>query len=180
MRNIRKTTLISILALTGVGLAGSSDALALAPRPDPRPAVTDGAPCPNVKAVAMNGDDRLVCQQVGNAKQWKKQPIHLQVWRAEEICDQGIIQVTYGTEILVKREWTVIPDDGFVALQLHFIGNGAGPDGYWETIESAAGGEGTLRFDLGQPVPTWDLMRVIRTDGSRIASSGRQPTQACP
>jgi len=96
-------------------------------------------------------------------------------------CD-GVLLALLDLEVLRERAWTVQPDDGFETMQLHFIGNGLGSTGAWESIASASGGEGRLRHDLRRgDIPTYDgFMRLLRTDGTELTSSAKPVRDGCP
>jgi hypothetical protein len=87
----------------------------------------------------------------------------------------GTIVVAYGTETLDGTAWSARPDDGRVGLQVHYVGDGSGA-GAWTTVPAVSGGEGRLRLAAGGP--TFDLVRVIRTD-TGVTSTPR-PIGLCP
>ena len=99
--------------------------------------------------------------------------LHLGIGGAGD-CGPALV-VAYGTEVLDGTAWTPRPDDGKVGLQVHYVGDGSGA-GEWATVPAVSGGEGRLRLAAGGP--TFDLVRVIRTD-TGVTSTPR-PIGLCP
>lgn len=161
----RRITLVGIVAtLFSIGLASSGPAGAATPPPKP--------PTPaNTKTYAGVWDPPI-------GRGIRSAP-HIRLNEAQYICGQPIIQIIFDTETLIGKEWTPTQDNSRTLVQVHFIGNGAGAGGTWETVTSTSGGEHRLRVNIAtQTLPTWDLMRVIRED-TGIASSGRPPADDC-
>lgn len=107
--------------------------------------------------------------------QKRAQPLHIGL-TGVSTCD-GALTVSFGLETLKGAEWTFRMDDGQQDIQIHEISGRSGPGGQWMSVGASSGGEGHLRWVDWQRVGTSgmhvDLVRVIRTDGTHIASSPR-------
>ncbi len=176
-----KPAVLSILTVAALGITTTADDSLASPHPSiPGTAAHAGNSCSAAGTTAVEGLDQLLCLQVSDFKLWVRADIdrpvkhvqHIRVNRAQSLCDQPVAQIFYDTEVLSGKEWLPQQDDGRVALQLHFIGNGAPPEtGLWQTVPTTPGGENVLRLSLSKGYPTWDLLRVMRTDGSGFISS---------
>lgn len=92
------------------------------------------------------------------------------------VCE-NVIMVDYLMERLDGTTWVPMNDDGRVGVQVRT------PNGVWVTLRSVPMGEGRRMVQDGRTAAlgfTFDLARVIRTDGSVIASSGKPEVQRCP
>lgn len=99
--------------------------------------------------------------------------VHIRV-SAVGTCPTALV-VAYSMETLTGRTWVPRQDDGKVALQLHYVGNGSG-NGQWVTVSTVSGGENHLRLVSQQP--TYDSVRVV-WPVTGVTSSPRVP-DACP
>lgn len=100
-------------------------------------------------------------------------PVHIGV-TAAGTCTTALV-VAYSTEALDGVTWKARQDDGKAKVQLHYVGDGSGA-GQWADVASVSGGENRRRVTL--QVPTFDLVRVVRTD-TGVTSTGRAPGD-CP
>ena len=103
--------------------------------------------------------------------------LHLQV-RSAWACDE-VLLVSYDTEQLVGKAWTLRLDDGRVDVQGFYIGRAAaGPAGTWTALGSVPGGESWRRWPAtGVGMPS--QVRVVRTD-TGVTSVAVPVVAGCP
>jgi len=99
------------------------------------------------------------------------------------VCD-GALVVTFDLARLDRRALVGVLDDGAERIEVLDVSGRSGPDGRWQAVSSASGGEGVLRWagwdQAGSAGEHYLMARVVRTDPGRVVSLPSVISDVCP